>query len=166
MWSSRSTSLILSSLYPLPYLFPCQLDSSSPWSHPVVLIDHTIGRSPSHTLNLVSFVLNFQLACTVCLILIMYNARALGCISEQGKLYNPALKELPGSLQSTWPMIVTVSGMTTVHPSTFVSSCSCLSFLQGLVHCPLSSLKLILTTSGQKSSLLLLNPSCAFFPAW
>ena len=96
----------------------------------------------------------------------MYNARALGCISEQGKLYNPVLKELPGSLQSTWPMIVTVSGMTTVHPSTFVSACSCLSFLQGLVHCPLSFLKLTLRTSGQKSFLLLLNPSCcAFFPA-
>ena len=68
---------------------------------------------------------------------------------------------------STWPMIVHVSGMTTVHPSIFVSAFSCLSFLQCLVHCPLSSLKLILRTSDQESSLLLLNPPCcAFLPAW
>ena len=75
---------------------PCQLDSSSPWCHPVVLTNYTIGRSPSHALNLVSFVLNFQLACTVCLLLIMYNARALRCNSKQGELHNHALKELPG----------------------------------------------------------------------
>ena len=76
---------------------PCQLDLSSPWSHPVVLTDHTTGLSPSHTLNLVSFVSNFKLSSTVCLLFILYNARALRCSSEQGKLHHPALKEMPGS---------------------------------------------------------------------
>ena len=101
----------------------CQLDSFSPWSHPVVLTNHTIECSPSNALNLVSFVLNFQLACTVCLLLILYNARALRWNSEQGKLHNPALKEhLQAHLQSTWPMIVPVSGMTTVQPPTPISA--------------------------------------------
>ena len=139
---------------------PWQLDSSSPWSHPVVLTNHTIGHSPSHALNLVSFVLNFQP--TLCLLLIMYSARALRCNSKQGKLHNPALKELPGSspvhLANDSPCV-----WKDHCPPTPVSACSCLSFLQGLVHCPLSSLKLILRTSDQKSSLLLLNPCCCFF---
>ena len=139
----------------LPLISPCSFDRSHQW---VIT---------QYALNLVSFVFNFKLSSTVCLLLILYNARALRCSSEQGKLHNPALKELPGLLLSTWPMIVHVSGMTTVHPSTFVSAFSCLSFLQGLVHCPLSSLKLILRASDQKSSLLLLNPPCCafFFPA-
>ena len=153
MWSSRSTSLILSSLYPLPYLFPCQLDLSSPWSHPVVLTNDTIRHSPSHALNLVSFVLNFQLACTVCLLLSMYNTMALRCKSKQRKLYNPALKELPGSLiisdvecifSDYWP-----SGEFLLHTVNTVSYCSwgsqgkntevvCHSFLQWTTFCQIS----------------------------
>ena len=92
----------------------------------------------------------------------MYNARALRCNSEQRKLHNPALKELPGSspvhLAHDSPCV-----WKDHCPPTPVSACSCLSFLQGLIHCPLSSLKLILRTSDQKSSLLLLNPCCCFF---
>ena len=39
--------------------FPCQLYPFPPWSYSTVLPNYTIGQSPCHTLNLVSFVFNF-----------------------------------------------------------------------------------------------------------
>ena len=98
---------------------PCQLDSSSPWSHPVVLTNHTTvgGGSTNHAPNLVSFVFSFQPACIMCLLPVMVSARVLRSNAEQGKLHNPALKELSGSPPVHLAMLFPVSGMTTVLPS-------------------------------------------------
>ena len=164
MWSSRSTSLILS-------YSPCQLD---PFSKPLIsaysldrlhhwvvietkLIprwNFPIETKLIHAPNLVSFSFNFQWACITSLLPVMYNARGLRCNTKQERLHTLHLRRCQSHLQPSWPRLFPVSGMTIVHhPPT--SACSCLSILRGPVHCPTSSLKLILRTSESSVTKLL-----------
>ena len=101
----------------------------------------------------------------MCLIPVMYNVIALRCKVNMAIHINLLWRRSQARDQPSWSIWLHVSGMTTVCRPTSNSACSRLFILQGPALCSLSSLKLVLQTSGQKSSILLLNSSlsCIFF---
>ena len=95
----------------------------------------------------------------------MYNVRALRCKVNMENHINLLWRRSQASDQPSWSIWLPVSGVTTVCRLTSNSSCSRLLIIQGPALCSLSSLKLVLQASGQKSFILLLNSSlsCVFF---
>lgn len=135
-----------------PHLFPT-------WSHPGVLSTTPPGTH-RHAPNVVSFVFNLSAFFSSCTMPWPGDATA-----DKGNHGILPLRSWQAHLQTSWLMF-SVSGMTTLHhpPASPTAAWSSLPILSGSVLYVFSILKLVLRTSGQKSSLLMLtSPCCASF---